>query len=138
MVYDSQCKVKFENNSAETSGGAIFQTHSSQTFRENTAVKFLGNTADYGGAVFSEQMSITINDSSITFIKNAAFNGGAVFCQQTSFTISGRSMITLNNNYAKAYGGGILVNSSCIITQDSSMVTLSGNSASFGGAIYIF
>ena len=144
----------FIANAAEKSGGAIYDVERVEMSR------FINNTANYGGAIYSSTYSsIGVYDSH--FINNSAHAGGAISLKKTYSTDSACIVgSTFSNNFAD-YGGAISsdveeiqVNiSSCKFTDNRANVTAAAiyaegelavgdcefrnGSAVYGGAIYI-
>lgn len=119
----------------ENAGGALVVSGSTLS----------GNTAFGGGAILNEgTLSIsasTLSGNSATSPRVGAGNGGAI----QSFPVSSRLAYQLNvsncaftNNFAGHGGGAISVESSGLITGSTFGGAAGlGNSATFGGAIYV-
>ena len=141
IVFHDKSKVKFINNSAKYSGGAIVLFNSTITFETRTIVTLSGNNAQEGsgGAVYSKNSSITFDfNSSVTFSGNKARHlGGAVYCLSSSnITINGNSSVKFDNNKANNGGAVCCLDSSCIKFYDNSNVKFISNNASYvGGAV---
>ena len=85
IKFDHKCNVCFYNNSANDSGGAIYQTHLKLIFQLNAAVKSNSNKA-FGSYRF--------------------FSGGsgAIYSTQSSLiSFEDQSMVTFNNNTAQSF-----------------------------------
>jgi predicted outer membrane repeat protein len=150
----------FENNEADSAGGAFYVNGGSPTF---TDCMFRGNIAPYGGAMYCNNSNVSM--SGCMFDGNmAGVEGGAMRLYTGTFTItecaftgnsstefggaiSRRSTSTLTvlrsrftNNIASGdgsvgRGGGVYSNGSGATVIDNSI--FEGNSAKFyGGAIY--
>ena len=124
-------EVSFKNNSAENGPAIYISSYSTVTFGENSAVKFITNTADYYGA------AIFLNDhSSVVFDKNSLANfsdndatNGTIYSKDRSVVVFRASCeVTFNRNKASQYGAAIhSVDNSHIIFTGNSNVTFSNN-----------
>lgn len=114
-------------------GGAVIVTNSNITVRES---HFEGNSAQIGGALFSELNSnITIH--SCTFLNNNASGcnddrclGGAMFVDTGSTVVVENS--TIEGNMALSGGGAFSTFQAVLSIRDS---VIYSNEASFGGAV---
>jgi predicted outer membrane repeat protein len=123
--------MTFQNGDASLSGlgGAIYNDGILTINNSN----FSGNSADDGGAIWSEDDStLTINNS--TFSGNSSSgNGGAIYSDFDSILTINNS--TFSDNSAN-YGGALQTTGSIVEINNS---TFSDNSATAsGGAIYLF
>ena len=95
--------VQFINNSADY-GGAI-DSDGDVTMADNAQVVFQGNHAKiFGGAIDSLQ-NVTIAGS-VQFINNSADQGGAIY-SNGSVTIADNAHVLFQGNHAKIFGGAI-------------------------------
>ncbi|MEL6345369.1 MAG: putative metal-binding motif-containing protein [Myxococcota bacterium] len=136
----------FEDNTSY-SGGAIYAdagvtvTISETTFTENASNAFSDfSDGGEGGAIYSNGASYDLED--VTFDTNGAFLGGAVFMVEGSLTADAATTFSDNitgtnpdGDYG-GLGGGIFASLSTITLNSST--TLDGNSAPFGGGIFMF
>ncbi len=124
--------VKFTNNSALKSGGAVC-VENINTVEKMT---FIGNkTQDRGGAIFIAIQKTTANVTNVRFENNEAQNGGAISTQDASIIINGNSKFV--GNKAEQDGGAIYMVSSKSLTCDGSEIEFIDNEAKvFGGAIF--
>lgn len=95
--------IKFTGNSA-SSGGALYNSGSNLTISGN--ITFDGNSADKtGGALTCDGgKEVTIKDS-VSFTNNSAESGGAIYNCNAKLNINGNVAIT--NNTATNNGGGV-------------------------------
>ncbi|MGJ8642878.1 MAG: beta strand repeat-containing protein [Luteolibacter sp.] len=126
-------------NSPVNFGGAIYSDHATLSL---TACTLSGNSADFGGGIFSNgfEGSATLSLTACTLSGNSAqFEGGGIFSNGGdggSATLS-LTACTLSGNFANTSGGGIFSNGfEGSATLSLSACTLSGNSADFGGGIF--
>lgn len=138
--------VKFENNRASTSGGAISANGPSVNI-DIVSSQFLNNNGYFhGGAlkikgheVTRELAKLKITDS--TFIANTCGEqGGAINLDLTDASIN---QTTLSENQADSSGGGIstldsklTVNNSTLARNKASGTVSSSSTSGFGGGIY--
>ena len=114
----------FENNTADL-GGAVF-TDRTTTINGTT---FTGNVALDGGALYGRSGADTIFNS--TFELNSAKRGGAIYVEKVNFFIDNS---TLMNNTAEEKGGAIYRNHNGVSYIRNSNLT--NNTAFQGSAIY--
>ena len=95
-----------DGNSA-TSGGAIYSVTGKISFHGR--VNLVNNIADDGGALYASGTNITIQVFCNTlFANNFARNGGAMYLRSRStLSLQYHSTLTIYNNTASNYGGGI-------------------------------
>jgi len=152
----------FTNNSAQQSGGAIYNVQG--TIEAITNSTFSGNTADSndGGAIYNFQGTIEAITNSTFSGNSAAQNGGAIYNFQgtieaiTNSTFSGNSAAqnggaisndggtideisnsTFNNNNSTNTGGAIAnADGEMAVIAEISNTNFIGNSSGIGGAIY--
>lgn len=111
-------------------GGAIVNWGSLQISES----VFSGNSADWGGAIFSDDRA-SLNVSNSSFNSNSAYRGGAIYyASETSLSISSSSFTDNSVAFRPGSGGGAIYKdgeASLSISSSSFM----GNSANRGGAI---
>ena len=144
-------QVVFQGNHARTDGGAITST---QHVTIAGSVQFINNSANQGGAIGSNDVTIADNAQvvfqgnhaktssgaigsnhvniagSVQFINNSASHGGAI--QSISSTIADNAQVFFQGNRAKTFGGAI--NSKQYVAIAGS-VQFINNSARNGGSI---
>ena len=164
ITFENNCTITFNHNEASSKGGAVF-IQSNISFKENSTVKFNNNKATFGGALhisnvtFEENTLVTFDNNeallnggalysdflitlkqkcTIIFTNNRAENGGAAFTSASTILVSEYSNVTVKNNVAKQNGGAICFDELISAKfKDSSTVTVSFNTANYGGGIYI-
>ncbi len=138
-------KTVFENNTATTNGGAIFNSYvleiginnkSNETLvnlydynEENQIALFSSNTAKNGGAIYS---SNTIYMGNAAFVGNKAEGGSGGAIYNTSYILASNTLF--DGNSATNNGGAIYSNSTNNVYIRNSRFT--NNQANNGGAIY--
>jgi predicted outer membrane repeat protein len=128
--------LTLSNGHVPTSGGAIFEQNGTLTIIDST---FSDNSAGgVGGAI--DRVGGTLSVSGSTFTGNSALDGGAIDTSQSATTTISNSTFSENSSTdttgAGAGGGAIFTNSAGVTTLAVSSSTFSGNSAaSDGGAI---
>ena len=101
------------------------------TFTNNAVNDFAGNDMALGGAICTENGTISISDS--TFIANSAFDGGAVRADYGFISVRNSYF---ENNSASVYGGGAFSSGGGTNVTDS---TFKRNYArQYGGAIFCY
>jgi len=101
--------------------------------------EFTGNSAYYGGAIYSHSPWLTLEMSGNIFSNNSAYDGGSLYkaSPETERDQSNASVIlfqnTFNHNDAKRNGGGIFLNWESLWAQENKFIL---NNAENGGAIY--
>ena len=92
----------FENNTAGSHGGAINWLAPAADFKY---INFIGNSAEYGGALYLNGVSSNSSLESIYFKGNRATkNGGAIDCNATRMGLNNTQFI---ENYAGEYGAAL-------------------------------
>ncbi len=129
----SSTPMTFDSNTAYNSGGAIAAASGSITFEGVTMSDTNTATNGYGGLVYSETGTVTLNNTTIE--NQRAVYGGAV-CALT-VSISNNSVLNDNGDTAtNANGGAVYVLSGGTLTVNTS--TFTGNkTSSRGGAIFV-
>ena len=133
--------VKFNNNKAVQSGGAISVVKNSAiVINDNMITKFSNNEAILGGALnVQDNSSIIVTGNSIAkFNGNRANIGGAVYLESSNMTFTINCSIEFYNNTAWQDGGGIYLDNNFIATfSNNANITFDYNTASdYGGAVY--
>jgi predicted outer membrane repeat protein len=119
-------RVRFEDNIAADSGGAIYASPKTAVAIERCF--FSNSTAEYGAGVLSLGAVLSINDSE--FSLNRAFEGAAISCGAAIATITST---VFDSNSADASAGAISLSDGNMTVTGSSFT---GNTAStIGGAI---
>ncbi|WP_407414566.1 hypothetical protein [Methanobrevibacter sp.] len=135
-LYKSNITGVFVGNIASF-GGSLYFRSASDINKINAT--FINNTAYYGGAVYYMDTFTNTNISG-RFINNKAANGGAIFIKELSFFVSIVDSDNIDaefiNNSAVRYGGAICI--AKIIENSNISGTFKNNTASIGGAIYIY
>ena len=129
--------VVITNSSAFDDGGAIYSAPgSTTTIRMGSEIgRFdFSNTAQYGGAIYNDDGTVYIDDSSINN-NSATYNGGGIYNYAGSVYVDNYSVI--ENNYAGDYGGGIYNIAGGLVEISSSTITDNQADAD-GGGIYNF
>ena len=73
LTFEGNSTAFFNNNVASEGGGAMkFLKDSNITVKENTAIKFTNNSAQYGGAIFLDATAAMVSNSDVKFINNNA------------------------------------------------------------------
>ncbi len=124
--------VSFGGNSAEEGGGAIYvknvATVKNTSFSDNSA-------GTSGGAIFAPAMELTVSNS--TFDNNiCATNGGAIYLSGTNSTAGKEFTATessFRNNVSQSKGGAIYIKEASAYMEN---VIFEANNSPSGGAIY--
>ena len=142
VIFEANSTVIFNNNEAYQNGGAVYTAGTSNiTFKGNSEVTFINNSAARGGAMY-----ITVyptvrfrGNSVIKFINNkASIEGGAVSTDYSNVIFEESSTVTFDNNEAQYRGGALYANHSTVTFKGYSIVTFNANTANTdGGATYI-
>lgn len=131
--------TSFINNSAQSSGGAIYIGHRAQMYGEMETI-FEGNSAENGGALFVMGFTTTLWREAVLFAHNSArTDGGAaqlVGGRDSSVELGCR--VRFLNNTCGGSGGAIALLGTINLDWWNNAAEFSGNSADlFGGAIYV-
>ena len=156
VIFHTSARVKFTHNSANHKGGAIYLTnHSSILVKENTildqdiqplqtgniSVMFLNNKAEYGGAIYANDSSVTFGESAVVVINDndANTDGGGVYCVHCNMLVEGNSAVMFKHNHVFGCGGAIYVHDHCSVRfTENSIVAFKDNVAiKRGGAMYV-
>ena len=118
----------FQNNSADSVGGAVCVLNSTLNLTENT---FQNNPADYGGAVYV--LYDTLNLTENTFQNNSAYSdGGAVYVLYSTLNLTKN---TYQNNSANSNGGAVYAEYGTLNLTENEFQNNSADSS--GGAVCI-
>ena len=134
--------VTFNNNKATRYRGAVYFANCQSMFGGNSVIKFSGNEATDGAAIYNVGSNSFISSfefAKLTFKNNAANqNGGAIYCgQNQTFMLGGNSMVTFSGNKAKDGGAVYALSMYKIIFKENSSSTFSNNVAiNHGGVIF--
>ena len=122
--------IKLTNNSATTSGGGVYAA-SGVTIGNaagDSAVTLSGNSATYGGAVYSKATATTaITGSTVTIAGNSASNYGGAIAAFGDLTVTGAASFT--GNKAATVGGAIMADANLALNATTGNITFSGNQA---------
>ncbi len=143
-VYDSY----FYDNTATYSGGAIYSgynvdegvyTYGSLTISGST---FIGNSANYGGAVCVVSNSALDIDNSTFSYNTATYSGGGIHVEDNDDSPA-NTVVTITNtvltNNSATYGGAVCLNGNtitAIVDIDGGSSEIQYNTATYGGGIY--
>ena len=138
--------VTFVGNTAAKSGGGIYAYYipNSKTKTLNFSyVIFRENFASEGGAVFIQNITLILHESS-AFISNKANSedGGALIAKGSkitfagSFNLFGVCLHNFENNSAGQKGGALFLSKS-LLYFDSNHVSFTRNEALLGGALFV-
>jgi len=117
-------------------GGAIYVSWPSTVQFTLEDLVITGNRADKGGAVAVDWGNVVIEDRTITDNEATGAGGGAIYNEDGTLVIRNS---TIADNHAELGFGGAIWNGAPWPTDSDltlSGVTLTGNSARYGGAIY--
>ncbi len=139
LTLDENKTLSFNNNTA-SSGGAVYFYGHSISLNNNNELSFLENTvSDDGGAICLNSVDNTTlsANSSALFSGNSAVFGGAIYANLSTVTLNDNVSLEFSNNIATSSGGAIAIRSSSDFSiTGSGTLTFSGNQAGTGGAIY--
>ena len=142
--FEGNSKTVFSDNIADHSGGAIF-SHSNISFKGNSSVMFISNTARYGGAINTDYNSyISFGENSSTwFISNKALYGGAIYNSyyydrtvKSYMYFEGNSETVFSDNTADYSGGAIFSYSNISFKENTSTVFNNNIANNDGGTIF--
>ena len=122
-------QVLFQYNHADTDGGAIYSDYHVSIA---SAVQFINNHANQGGAISSEN-TVSISNQALVIIQgnHADSNGGGIHSNQR-VTLAG-TVYFINNGANQ--GGAIDSNDDVTITADAEVIFSGNNADTSGGAI---
>ncbi len=122
-----------------TQGGAVYMNGGTTTV-SGSNVEFTENEADYGGAFYVNGGTLRISGSDVAFTGNVVSNDGGAFyvASNARLSITGENPSITRNVATDGNGGAIYAASSATVTVNTS-ATISENEASagYGGAIYM-
>jgi len=127
-------RSRFENNTAQNSGGAVYAQHIKGTIRDS---HFINNTSttSHGGALYIvNNLEGGIEDSHFEG-NNAKLNGGVIDIATLTGGIRGSQFI--NNHSQTGVGGAVFLHSGSSVLGGISGSTFEGNSALEGGAVLV-
>ena len=130
----NDAEVLFEDNHADTNGGAI--SSFLNVVIQDARVTFQGNTAENGAGAVLCFWSVIVNSTQVVFRDNSALYGGAIVTQQ-QLQLTGN--VKFVNNTALVTGGALYCSEASVAMRVSNYthVTFIGNHAEYiGGAIY--
>jgi hypothetical protein len=131
----SHCLIT--GNSADSGGG--IGTGGGSTVTINAGTTLSGNSAGQGGGISIWSGTLTIDGCTLSG-NSARGSGGGIFDRVGNVTIEGHGTLT-GNAAAAGFGGGIYVDNNTIAARPFALTisdcTLSGNSATQGGGIYL-
>jgi len=122
-------RVKFYSNVAAQNGGAIYNTSNAVVNFNGTNIKFDGNNAKNGGAVFNVGSSAYVSPRYVYYTPEVNFNSGIIKFENNKASENGGAVF--NDGYVdnRGYGYGYL-------NFNGADVEFNGNEAKNGGAIY--
>ncbi|MCD8024366.1 MAG: hypothetical protein LUE64_02400 [Candidatus Gastranaerophilales bacterium] len=156
-TYTIDSETSFENiDMSNDFGGAIY---SEGNLIIDAAVKFTGNSASLGGAIYNKSGTAAINNSTFSSNNTVWFSGGAIynfngnlsidnsyFISNISSTSGGAiqndyGTVTISNTYfndntASTYGGAIVNATNSAVINISNATFTSNEAGNSGGAIY--
>ena len=105
------------------------------------SVLFQGNTAVYGGAIYSNNSAVMYFDkSNVNFLTNTvSADGGAIYLVNSRIAFEVHAKVTFNGNSAQEHGGAVYSANSNITFNGSSSVMFFNNEAGRkkrGGGVY--
>ena len=125
--------ISLANNTASVFGGGLYAYQSTGYLTGNAAL--VGNTAEFGGAIFTDNGSFSIIGDMLLSNNFAGDSGGAFYGGLSVFDIAGT--IICDNNSALFGGGGLNLWASNMTIQPLAEAAFIGNTAEFGGAAYM-
>ena len=143
IIFKENFSALFKNNIANIDGGAL-STYSETSFEvmHYVAMKFMNNSARYGGAMyFDDNNHVIFSEITVeTFENNSASYGGAIFLNSNSiFILKENSSALFKNNVAFVDGGALSIYSnSSLKIMNYVAVKFVNNSAYHGGAVYFY
>lgn len=127
--------ITVAGNTAGNAGGALYV----RNHFEATDVEFIGNSANYGGALFIYNTNDAVLDGcTLTANQSTSSVGGAVYINAGSGASATLSAVdtTFSDNTSATTGGAVNINAGCEFDADG--CTFSGNTAAtYGGAIHV-
>ena len=143
VIFTRESAVRFSNNRA-SDGGALLATESTITiYGQTTIANNMANNS--GGGISLKQSRLEIKGV-CQFVNNVAVRGGGIHASSSTIAVFQPGTLQVTNNSAK-FGGGIYleVNPKLYILKNtyeqgsgvSYLMTLTGNHANYGGALYV-
>ena len=134
-------EIKFELNMAK-SGGAITLKDKSGFHLYNVATArmlvFNGNNAmQYGGAIFIDHSELYLSGN-VHLSNNTADHGGAMGFIKGYLIMSNNTNITISQNYAETYGGGVYVDDDAYYSWEETRCFVSCNETTCFNSIMKF
>lgn len=140
-------EINFEGNELALHGGAVFNNGTIDVDGTGEGALIFGeNTAEEGGAIFSDYGSVVDimleDNAGITFSENDAVDGsgGAVYNRGSNFELNfEHGVAEFSDNTASEFGGAIYNDGANFTAENeygSGHLEFSGNEATKGGAIY--
>ena len=104
------------------------------------SVLFQGNTAMYGGAIYSNNSAVMYFDNSnVHFTNNTATaEGGSIYLDNSRMTFEANTIVTFNGNSAHRNGGAVYSTYSDLAFNGNASVIFFNNEAKYrgGGGVY--
>lgn len=137
---ETQAETFFINNTAESSGGAVYiGNRSSWTWVGESILD--GNTADFGGALFVGDWTTVEWQGAARFVHNRARKDGGAVASDVDvwpITLNLRGGVSFSNNTCGGRGGAMALCGEIDLDFGDTASEFRGNSAAvFGGAIYM-
>ena len=139
VIFTRESIVRFSNNRA-SHGGALLATDSTITiYGETTIANSMANNS--GGGISLKQSHLEIKGM-CQLVNNVAVRGGGIHASSSTIAVYQPGTLQVINNSAK-FGGGLYldVNPKLYILKNtptfSYLLTLTGNHANYGGALYV-
>ena len=141
----SATNVTFNGNTADGEEGGAIKTFGTTTLKNCTIIN--NSASKQGGGIFNDSTDGSAGNLTVencTIAGNSASKGGGIYTDGT-LTIKGTNTIgaaTVNDdsipvNKAKNEGGGIYIDSGAVTTNIQGSLTMTGNTGSKGGDLYI-
>ena len=142
VIFTRESVVRFSNNRA-SDGGALLATESTITiYGETTIANNMANSS--GGGISLKQSRLEIKGV-CQFVNNVAVRGGGIHASSSTTAVFQPGTLQVTNNSAELGGGIYLeVNPKLYILKNTAelygfsyLMTLTGNHANYGGALYV-
>jgi len=117
-------------NNGTARGGAIF-SDTDQTVLSLTGAKFVGNTAEDGGAIFFNSVQGSITNSTFTSNNASSGTGGAIEAEGGNLTVAGSIFTGNTSGYGGAIDDDTYTGYTLMLTNNSFVA----NTAAAGGAL---
>ena len=143
VSFSERTEESFENNSALYGGAICLNSNSNIMFKENSYALFKNNMANIDGgaiSILTDSSFEVINDAVMKFIANSAHYGGAMHFDNNNYALFSENTVEIFENNSASFGGAICLNSNSNITyKENSTVLFKNNIADIdGGALSIF